>query len=123
MCNQPTDFTITIGEATIKGVKHTVIELAPQSELDMGTFQRFQDTVMGWFKRGSQNIILDLTGVVYMDGLGLGSLVRIRRQINEANGTLTLWICDQSIIKLIEVTALRPLFKIYRTKEDMEKSS
>jgi anti-sigma B factor antagonist len=62
-------------------------------------------------------IVIDLSGVAFIDSSGLGVLVRALKQTREAGGQLKLVINSEQTLKLFHITALDQTFDIAATRD------
>ena len=56
-----------------------------------------------------QRVVLDLSGVGFMDSTGLNVLVRLHRRVEEVGGVLTVQDPSTQVRHLLELTGLLPL--------------
>jgi anti-sigma B factor antagonist len=68
-------------------------------------------------------LVIDLTGVAFIDSSGLGVLVRALKQTREAHGQLTLVINSEQTLKLFHITALDQTFVIAASREAATESA
>jgi len=98
----------------------TVIALA--GEVDVYTSPRVKQEIVNLLNGGTNKMIVDLTGVEYLDSTGLGVLIGGLKRARERDGDLKL-ICDNvRILRIFEITGLTKIFDIYRSEpEALEK--
>jgi anti-sigma B factor antagonist len=60
-------------------------------------------------------LVVDLTGLTFIDTTGLGVLVRQLAMLRERNGTMALVVPDGQVLRRLRRTNLAPLFPIYDT--------
>jgi anti-sigma B factor antagonist len=77
----------------------------------------FQDAVRG---DGSPKVILDFTGVTYIDSAGLGALVGYYVSSQKALRKLAFACMNTQVKALAEMTHVAQLFKTYDTVKDAE---
>jgi anti-sigma B factor antagonist len=63
-------------------------------------------------------LVIDMTGLGFLDSSGLGILVSALRRIRNVGGQLKLVVASDSIRKLMRLTALDLVFDISGTVED-----
>ena len=66
----------------------------------------------------SPNVVIDLTGVGFIDSTGLGVLVRTYRRQQARSGNLALVIVDETILRIFQITGLDRVMKIFKTKKE-----
>ena len=65
--------------------------------------------------RGALRVIVDLTGVTFIDSAGLGVLVREAKRLSALGGTCVLVADDPRILRIFEITGLGRMFGIERS--------
>jgi anti-sigma B factor antagonist len=63
-------------------------------------------------------VVVDLSGVEFIDSTGLGALVAARTTAAERGGTLALVCTQQRILKLFAITGLDSVFAIFNSVAD-----
>jgi len=63
-------------------------------------------------------LVVDLSGVTFMDSTGLGVLVRAERQLHERGGRMALVVDHARIVDLLRITALGKVFEVHRTVQE-----
>src|ERR1051325_7181054 len=99
-----------------------VAVIALGGEVDVYTSPRVQEEIVNLLNGGTHKLIVDLTGVEYLDSTGLGVLIGGLKRARERDGDLKL-ICDNvRILRIFEITGLTKIFDIHRTEaEALEK--
>jgi len=77
----------------------------------------FKKTVTRLLEEGRVNLLVDLTGVRFLDSSGLGALVRALTNSQKEGGQTKLLHAGPQIRKLLEMTKLDSVFEIH---EDLE---
>ena len=67
---------------------------------------------------GSQNFVLNLAGVDYIDSTGLGALVMIATGQRKAGGGVKLLNLNRRNIELLVMTKLATVFEIFNDEQD-----
>jgi anti-sigma B factor antagonist len=78
--------------------------------LTMENIMPFQNAVR---REGATTIILDLSGVPYVDSFGLGSLVSAFVSCQKAGRRVVLSGVNERVLKLFEITRVQSLFPIF----------
>ncbi|HXY50988.1 MAG TPA: STAS domain-containing protein [Terriglobales bacterium] len=66
----------------------------------------------------NNRVILNLSGVTYIDSGGLGTLVALYTTAHNAGGGLKLCSLTQRVGDLLQVTKLYTIFEVYDSEED-----
>jgi anti-sigma B factor antagonist len=77
----------------------------------------FKKTVTRLLEEGHTRLLVDLSGVGFLDSSGLGALVRALTQSQKEGGQTKLLHAGPQIRKLLQMTKLDSVFEIH---EDME---
>jgi anti-sigma B factor antagonist len=85
----------------------------------METQSSFQNAVR---REDAPTMILDLTGVPYIDSSGLGSLVSAHVSCEKSGRRIVLSGPNDRILKLFEITKVESLFLIFSTLGDAIKT-
>jgi len=91
-------------------------------EVDVYTSPRLKQEILDLLNGGTSKLVVDLSGVEYLDSTGLGVLIGGLKRARERDGDLKL-ICDNlRILRIFEITGLTKIFDIYRSEaEALEK--
>jgi anti-sigma B factor antagonist len=81
-------------------------------EVDVASAPNLNDAVGSVTGPGAR-LILDLTGVSFMDSTGLSALIRTFKMLREAGGELRIVAAGTRVTKLFEVTKLDLVFATY----------
>lgn len=91
----------------------TVLQVG--GEVDIYTAPRLRERLVELVGEGHHRIIVDMTGVDFLDSTGLGVLVGGLKRVRSHDGSLAL-VCDQErILKIFRITGLTKVFPIYDT--------
>jgi anti-sigma B factor antagonist len=87
--------------------------LAVTGEVDVYSAPALKDKIGELIQSGKTTLIVDLSGVAFLDSTGLGALVEARAATTEAGGSLPI-VCGQDrILKLFTITGLDGVFTIH----------
>ncbi|HEX8305227.1 MAG TPA: STAS domain-containing protein [Jatrophihabitans sp.] len=90
----------------------TVLEV--RGEVDLHSAAQLQDRLLQVIA-GGQSVVVDLTGLSFLDSTGLGVLVAARNQAQQAGAQLRLVCTSDRMLKLFRITGLDAVFEIYAT--------
>jgi anti-sigma B factor antagonist len=92
--------------------------VAVQGEVDLSSAPELRRALTAVFDGGSSSVIVDLTGVGFLDSTGLGTLVAARASAATAGGQVAV-VCDQGrLLKLFTITGLDGAFAIHASIDD-----
>jgi anti-sigma B factor antagonist len=87
-------------------------------EVDVYTSPRVKQEIVNLLNGGTTKLVVDLTGVEYLDSTGLGVLIGALKRARERDGDLKL-VCDNlRILRIFEITGLTKIFDIYRSESE-----
>ena len=66
----------------------------------------------------SPKVILDLTGVTFIDSAGLGALLSLMRSLRERNGDFRLCCAAKAIQLLFDLVRINKILDIHGTQEE-----
>jgi len=98
----------------------TVVEL--QGELDGDVAELFQNTITDIIAKRKAGIVLDMSGVGFIDSIGLEQLLWSRDFCNQNKRELRLAGLDENCMKILEVTRLKNEFYHYAELAEAVKS-
>jgi anti-sigma B factor antagonist len=70
----------------------------------------FRDAIHGLLNQGHKNIILNLTGLEYLDSSGIGELVRNYLSVVKKNGAMKVVGLAPKVEEILKVTQLYQVF-------------
>jgi anti-sigma B factor antagonist len=100
-----------------RGAREGQVILSLKGPLNIHTIFNFQAAVRA---ESSPALIVDFSGVPFIDSAGLGALVAAHVSARKANRKLVFAMMNTQVMALIEMTHLKQLFRIYPTIEDAE---
>ncbi|MHC4073788.1 MAG: STAS domain-containing protein [Planctomycetota bacterium] len=98
----------------------TVVEL--QGDLDSDVAELFQNTITGIVANRRTCVVLDMSGVGFIDSKGLEMLLWSREYCNENTRELRLAGLDENCIRILEITRLENEFDHYAELTEAVKS-
>ncbi|MCF6411806.1 STAS domain-containing protein [Pseudalkalibacillus salsuginis] len=93
-------------------------ELVLIGEVDAYTAPKLKETLLEAAQKQGQKIIVNLSGVQYMDSTGLGVFVGALKSSQQSGSTLTLTGMTERVERLFEITGLTEVINIENTQEE-----
>jgi anti-sigma B factor antagonist len=81
-------------------------------EIDVYTAPELKEKLFPFSEKEEMNLIVDLTGVTYMDSTGLGVMVGVFKSLRKHNGRLQLTGLSDRLNKLFRITGLADIMNI-----------
>ncbi len=95
-----------------------VVKVTGDITLNKGGDVLLKDKVQSLIQQGQKDILLDLSGVSYVDSAGLGELVQAYATTKNRGGALKLLSVTKRLKDLLVVTKLLTVFDTYDTEAD-----
>jgi anti-sigma B factor antagonist len=95
-----------------------VCVVSAQGEVDVFTAPGLDTELDSLIAAGSPRLVVDLSGVAFLDSTGLGVLVKALKHAREAGGWLHLVVTSDRIRKIFEITGLDASIPIFDTAQD-----
>ena len=83
--------------------------------LDIATSPSVRASLIEAAGQGAHDLIVDLTGLEFLDSTGLGALIGAQRRAQEQQGRVRLVVTEGPIARLLNITGLGRIFAVYRT--------
>jgi len=94
----------------------TVVEVV--GEIDVYTASVLREKLADLINAQTTDLVIDLTGVGFLDSTGLGVLVGALKKVRGFGGRLQLVVNQEKVMKVFRITALTQVFTIRETVED-----
>jgi anti-anti-sigma factor len=96
---------------TVKDQRHV---LTLSGELDIGSAQILEDTLDEACAAGADELVLDLSGIDFMDSMGLRALLHGRRRCQASDCDYHLTPASRPVQRVLDVTGLRGRLSLRR---------
>ena len=93
-----------------------VIVFELRGRLTLKCFGRLKDRVRDLVEQGGRRLVLDLSGVTYVDSIGVSELIRSHVIVDNHGGHLALAAMPAQITQLLRVTRLDQVFDRFGTQ-------
>jgi anti-anti-sigma factor len=89
--------------------------VAPHGEIDLSNLEILDRALDEVLRQSPRRLLVDLSGLEYMDSAGISSLLRAGKQMSQKGGRLILVGGSRFIQRLLRMTGLDRLFRHYET--------
>jgi anti-anti-sigma factor len=89
--------------------------IAPQGEIDISNLPILDQVLADVLKRRPRRLVVDLTGLAYVDSGGVSSLLRAGQRLARQGGQLSLAGGSRFVRRLVQMTGINSLFPYYDT--------
>ncbi len=96
--------------------------LSLNGRLDANTGKQLKEKIQGMVDKDDKLIVLNLSGVDFIDSSGLGGLVACYRLASKAGGDIRLCCLQETVRSLMELTRLHRLFEIFDDPESAQEN-
>jgi anti-sigma B factor antagonist len=100
----------------LEGNNVLVLELL-EDNLDASNVREFRDAAQSLMHEHAR-VVLDMTGVRFVDSSGLGALISCLRQTNGRKGDFRLCSMSRSVRALFELMRMDRVFQVHLTRTD-----
>jgi anti-sigma B factor antagonist len=106
--------SLDIQESSREGI--TILTL--KGRLAVGESSIVREAIQTLVAAGKINVVLDLSGVDYIDSTGLGALVICYTSLKKQNGALKLVNPNKRNVELLLLTKLHTIFEVFNEEQD-----
>jgi anti-sigma B factor antagonist len=92
-------------------ISRQALAVCIDGDLDLYTAHEL-DEELAAIPVGVRHVLVDLTGLSFMDSSGMATLLTAARRLAKRCGTMTLVVGDRSVLRVLEVTGLDRYFEI-----------
>ncbi len=92
--------------------------LAVNGEVDVATAPRLRERLIQLVNQGRHHVVVDLSGVDFLDSTGLGVLVGALKRVRTHDGELALVCSEPRVLKVFEITGLTKVFTMHPTVDE-----
>jgi anti-sigma B factor antagonist len=86
-------------------------------EVDIFTAPRFREGMVELLDAGVESLVVDLSGVTFIDSTALGVLIGGVRRVHGAGGAMTLVVVSRPVQRVLSITGLDRVFSIHATRD------
>ncbi len=94
------------------------LEFVLRGSLDLATSPTVRAALIDAADKGKKDIVVDLSGLDFLDSTGLGALIGAHRRATEHDGSMRLVVREGAILRLLNITGLIRIFEVYPSRED-----
>lgn len=88
-----------------------------RGEVDIYTAPRLKEQLVKLIDGGATGVVVDLTGVTFIDSTALGVLIGGVRRLREADGRMALVVATRPVERVLTLTGLDRVFTIHATRD------
>jgi len=107
---------------TIDHVKDVAVVRVGETRLMYPLLSEFSSAVVALIAAGERKLLIELTGVSYVDSASIGCLMDLYRQISAAGGTLKLAGVQKRVETMLTMTGAQNFIEIHADEPSAVKS-
>jgi anti-sigma B factor antagonist len=92
--------------------------LTASGEVHVSTAPELAEQLNAALSAGRSRIVLDFSGVEFIDSTGLSVLLNALRRLGRIDGALSLVCTNPTVLRLFEITRLDATFDIVATRDE-----
>jgi anti-sigma B factor antagonist len=104
--------------ATVARLTGSTVLVSVSGELDLHTSERFQQVIAEATAVGAETVLVDLSGVGFVDSTALGVIVQETKRLEGRGHSLLLVTNDPRTLRVLEVTGLDRALRRHATLHD-----
>jgi anti-sigma B factor antagonist len=81
-------------------------------------FEKFKDEVAKILENGYKKVVLDLSGVPWINSTGLGILITGYHSVKAADGQLKICSVKERVLSIFYISQLENIFDVFETREE-----
>jgi len=89
--------------------------LQVSGEIDAYTAPVLRKHLLGVITSGHTGVVLDLSGVSFLDSTALGILIAGEKRLRAVSGHLRVVVSSPMVLRVLQITALDSVFDLYPT--------
>jgi anti-sigma B factor antagonist len=106
--------TVVVARVTTAQIGADAFVVSAAGELDLASREALDRELAGALDRGCRRLIVDLTGVTFIDSAAMGALVLNAKRLPDDGGCVIV-TDDPRILRVFEITGLDRTFEIERS--------
>ncbi len=92
--------------------------ISVHGEIDLHTAPKFETVMERLAGNGFRAVMVDMSGVSFMDSTGLSTLMRARDHLEERDISFRLVSPSHAVDRIFSVTGFQDYFEIFASRED-----
>lgn len=97
---------------------HNIIVVKPQGSLDVSIQTPFKEKLQEIAAQNDNDVVLDFSGVQFIDSACLGALVALLKRLREHKGDIKMSCLTDDVRSIFQITRLDRVFEIFDTREE-----
>ena len=90
----------------------TVVEISGQLDLSTNLLA-IESLLAKLIEEGARKLVVDLTGITYIDSAGIGVLIGVSREMDRARGRMRISGANGSVAKVLDTVHIQRIVQLY----------
>jgi anti-sigma B factor antagonist len=86
-------------------------------EVDLYTAPRFKQDLVGVIEAGARAVVVDLSGVTFIDSTALGVVISGVKRMAEVDGQLVVVASSRPVVRILDITGLDKVLTIVADRD------
>ncbi len=86
-------------------------------EVDLYTAPRFKDDLVALIEGAAVDVVIDLSGVTFIDSTALGVIISGVKRLHERDGRLLIVAGSRPVVRILNITGLDKVLTIFDSRE------
>lgn len=100
--------------------KHKILEI--EGDVDLYNVGELKQAIFRMIDdEDAESLIIDMSGISYMDSSGVGALVAGKKKMRSINGKFALLHINEDVLNILKLATLDQFFTIYEDESQIEK--
>jgi anti-sigma B factor antagonist len=109
---------VELSLATRQGRGFIVVQVS--GVLDLATTPELRSSLQHALDEGARAVVLDLTGVRFIDSTTLGMIAWLHTQVQERGGRVCVAATEPIVLRVLELTSMDRVIRIYDSSQAAE---
>ncbi len=99
-------------------VDDAVALITLRGEVDIYTAPRFKERLLAALDDGARGLVIDLSGVTFIDSTALGVMIGGVRRLHDSGGAMALVVSSRPVERVLSITGLDRVFTIHASLDE-----
>ena len=106
-------------DVTIREEQIRVVVVEPRGWIDTFTVGPLREQLDALLDAGQTNLVIDLSGVTFLDSAGMAAFVSVYKRTRQAGGdTHLVWPQEEAVRRILRLTSFDRVFTMFDTAEN-----
>ena len=94
--------------------------ISPSGSIDSTTYSELEDKLKPVLGKGPKSIVVDMSDVHYISSLGLNTILKTKKALEEKGATLILTKLQPQVRKVFDIVAALPSMNVFESIEEAD---